>query len=65
MLPRADPEILKKGVLCVDHHGWPTKKNWGFSWSKNSKTTLETMRFWRNYSFSISTFSPYIMKACQ
>ena len=69
MLPRADPEILKKGALCAldtERPPWlADEKNLGFSWSKNAKITLESISFWRNFSFSISTFSPYIMKACQ
>ena len=42
----ADPEILKKGVLYMGHHGWPTKKILGFRWSKKVKITLETITFW-------------------
>ena len=42
----AYPEILKKGVLYMGHHGWPTKKILGFRWSKKVKITLETITFW-------------------
>ena len=37
----ADPEILKKGALYVDHHGWPAKKILDFRWSKKAEVTLE------------------------
>ena len=57
LIPGAHPEILEKGgVLCC------------FRWSKKAKTTLETIRFWRNISFSVFNVSPFlniIIKACQ
>ena len=42
-LQRGDPEILKRGALYVDHHGWPAKKILGFRWSKKTEITLETI----------------------
>ena len=33
----ADPEILKRGALYLGHHGWLTKKTFGFRWSKKDK----------------------------
>ena len=63
----SNPETLKKGTLYVGHHSWPRKKILGFGWSKKAKMRLEIINFWRNISFSIFKFSPflYIMKACQ
>ena len=57
----------KVDALC--QHPWlADDKNFGFAfrWSKKAKITLETISFWRNIFFSISTFSPLlnIMTAC-
>ena len=59
--------IEKVDALC--QHPWlADDKNFGFGfrWSEKAKITLETISFWRNISFSISTFSPLlnIMTAC-
>ena len=56
----ADPEILKKGALYVDHHGWPAKKILDFRWSKKAEVTLETISFWQNISISVFKFSPFL-----
>ena len=59
-IPGADPEIWKKVVLYVGHHGWPTKKILSFRWSKKSKITLEIISFGRNISISIFNISPFL-----
>ena len=59
---------FEKGMaLYVSHHGWPTKKVFGFRWSKKVKITLKTISSWQNISISILKFSPflYTMKACE
>ena len=52
----ADPEILKRGVLYVGHHGWPTKKILGFKWSKKAKIMLETKAFGETFLSAFSNF---------
>ena len=52
----ADPEILKRRALYVDHHGWPTKKILGFRWSKKAKITLETKAFGETFLGVFSNF---------
>ena len=37
-----------------------TKKIVGFRWSKKTKITLETIRFWQNISIIIFKFSPFL-----
>ena len=55
-------------ALHVGHHGWPTKKIFGFRWSKKAKITLETISFGQNISifkFSkkhLQIFSIFIYK---
>ena len=53
--PGVDPENLKRGGeggggggggAHVGHHGWLTKKNLDFRWSKKPEITLETISFW-------------------
>ena len=56
-LPGADAEILKRGVLYVGHHGWPTKKILGFKWSKKAKIMLETKAFGETF---LSVFSNFL-----
>ena len=50
-----DPEILKRGVHYVGHHGWP--KILGFRWSKKAKITLETKVFGETF---LSVFSNFL-----
>ena len=61
---RAVQQILKKGALCKPP-GWPTNKFLGFRWSKQAKITLETINFWKNISFSIFKFSPFLYSVFQ
>ena len=55
-------------ALHVGHQGWPTKKIFGFQWSKMAKITLETISFGQNISifkFSkkhLQIFSIFIYK---
>ena len=39
-ISEADLGILKSGALYIGYHGWPTKKSFGFRWSKKAKITL-------------------------
>ena len=41
--------FLKEGALYVGHHGWQTKKNLVFRWSKKAKRTLETKVFGQTF----------------
>ena len=61
-IPGADPEILKKLELYIGYHGGPKKKILGFRWSKKTKITLQIISFWRNISFSIFKFYPFLYK---
>ena len=63
----AGDRFWQEVLLYVGHHGWPTKKILCFWWSKKTKTTLQTIRFWQSISIRIFKFSPflYTMKACQ
>ena len=57
----ADPEILKEAVLYVGHHGWPTKKILGFTWSKNSQNNVRNYKFLGKYFYQhFQIFSIFI-----
>ena len=52
--------FIKRGVLYVSHHGWPTNKTLGFRWSIKAEIKLKTIGFWQNIPISIFKFSPFL-----